>query len=117
MQEALNAVELVKNVLKRHYPTLKSLHPSQLLLDREIELPDGKAHYYEANNEIQPDSALEFYLQCGVQETRATVLVELLVQMLHEPFYSTLRTKEQLGKPIVDRIIFACIKVTFVENN
>ncbi len=90
-------MELVRSVLQRHYPTLKPLFPSQLIRDREVQLPEGRAYYYEAVNETHSNSALELYLQCGVQETRANMRLELLGQILHEPCFDTLRTKEQLG--------------------
>ena len=35
--------------------------------------------------------------QVGEENTRSNVLLELLSQILHEPCFDTLRTKEQLG--------------------
>ena len=39
----------------------------------------------------------EMYLQCGLEETRANMLLELAVQILKEPCFHALRTQEQLG--------------------
>ena len=37
-------------------------------------------------------------VQVGVESARTKMLLELLVQIVREPCFDTLRTKEQLGK-------------------
>ena len=41
--------------------------------------------------------SVELYFQVGLQETRNNALLELFCQMITEPAFDTLRTKEQLG--------------------
>jgi len=48
-------------------------------------------------NEEDVNSAIENYYQMGTTNTKDDVLLELLVHMLQEPFFSQLRTVEQLG--------------------
>lgn len=48
-------------------------------------------------NEFHKSSCAELYLQCGMQNDQANVYVDLVTQILSEPCYNQLRTKEQLG--------------------
>jgi insulysin len=57
----------------------------------------GKFYVFEAVNETQPNSAVEILLQTGAAEAENVVLLEILKQILCEPMFDTLRTKEQLG--------------------
>lgn len=69
----------------------------QLLMKREYKLDEGFAYRFETENEYHKSSCASLYLQCGVQNDRANVLIDLTSQILCEPCYNTLRTKEQLG--------------------
>lgn len=40
---------------------------------------------------------VEMYLQLGLEERRANMLLELATQILKEPCFNVLRTQEQLG--------------------
>ena len=42
-------------------------------------------------------SCIENYYQCGLQDTRQNMLLELFSQIINEDCYNQLRTKEQLG--------------------
>ena len=53
---------------------------------------------FEAENTTHSNSSLEVFFQTGVEEIRQNMLIELLMQILHEPCFDQLRTKEQLGK-------------------
>jgi nardilysin len=44
-----------------------------------------------------PNTAVDVYVQIGKDNVRDRVLVDLLVQILHEPFFDQVRTKEQFG--------------------
>lgn len=64
-------------------------------------------HYvYEAINEVHSSSSVETYYQCGVHETRANMLLELLADILAEPCFNYLRTQEQLGKFLIIVLLF-----------
>ena len=52
---------------------------------------------YRRENEVHPGSAIETYYQCGVQVTHSNMLLELFCQIISEPCFDILRTKEQLG--------------------
>jgi len=40
---------------------------------------------------------MELVFQTGLEEPRENMLLELLSQIMHEPFFDQLRTREQLG--------------------
>ncbi|KAF5827025.1 Metalloenzyme, LuxS/M16 peptidase-like protein [Dunaliella salina] len=59
----------------------------------------GLLHQAEARNPAEENAALEVYYQIGLAATcpRALALLDLADQLLCEPMYNQLRTKEQLG--------------------
>ncbi|XP_021361137.1 insulin-degrading enzyme-like isoform X2 [Mizuhopecten yessoensis] len=65
--------------------------------------------YYmcEETNQVHKSSSIEIYYQCGVQQTDANMLLELFIQIIGEPCFDILRTKEQLGY-----IVFSGIRRT-----
>jgi len=55
-------------------------------------------HYiFEVRNRLHRSSCSEIYYQCHLQSTHTNMLLELLVQIISEPCFNILRTKEQLG--------------------
>jgi insulysin len=49
-------------------------------------------------NEKEPNSALSYYCHVGdIADERLRARLGLLAEMMNEPFFNTLRTKEQLG--------------------
>lgn len=50
-----------------------------------------------ASNEVHATHCVEMYLQLGLEEKRANMLLELAAQILKEPCFNVLRTREQLG--------------------
>jgi insulysin len=48
-------------------------------------------------NNVHKSSCIEMYLQVGGQTTRNNMLLELFAQIISEPCFDVLRTKEQLG--------------------
>ncbi|XP_066923110.1 insulin-degrading enzyme-like [Clytia hemisphaerica] len=94
--EAIQISESIEQVLisKNHAcPML----PIQHMMSREYELPEGCCYLIENRNEIHEMSCILVYFQVGLMETRTNVLCELFSTMIKEPFFDTLRTKEQLG--------------------
>lgn len=96
--------------------------PSPLPLHRQVTLSDRSSFTFSVENEVHNSCCVEFYLQVstgtfihtfihsamhpahansrvqvGEENTKPNVLLELLSQILHEPCFDTLRTKEQLG--------------------
>ncbi|XP_011312074.1 insulin-degrading enzyme, partial [Fopius arisanus] len=100
--EALESVRLVQSKLtadptNRGNRTLVPLLPKQLLLYREINLEEGCHFLYEGENHHHKSSCTEVYYQSGLQSTDSDMQLELLVQIISEPCFTVLRTKEQLG--------------------
>lgn len=95
-EDALETVDVVERILKDRSKT-KPLLPAQLIRHREIQLPGGCSYLYEVENEVHSNSSVEIYYQCDLQATKSNVLLELFCQIIQEPCFNTLRTKEQLG--------------------
>ena len=60
-------------------------------------IDSGCNFLYCTKNEVHPTHCVEVYLQCGLEEIRANMLLELSTQLLKEPCFNVLRTQEQLG--------------------
>lgn len=95
--EALKVCETVENYFKRSHFQTRPISLSQHFRNREIQLIDGSNYAFETTNAVHQTKAIQIYLQIGVQETLTNVSLELVNQLLNEPFYNTLRTQEQLG--------------------
>lgn len=88
---------LVEQKLKSTNADTLPLLSRQLLLKREYKLITQESYRFETENEFHKSSCAELYLQCGMQSDTANVFIDLVSQILCEPCYNTLRTKEQLG--------------------
>ena len=87
----------------------RPLRPSQRPAHRALELPEGsevvlRSHPSTApplqkqhSNADESNSAVEVYLQVGIDERPRTMVLELVAQALTKPAYHQLRTVEQLG--------------------
>lgn len=68
--------------------------------DRTLRIPDNWSLLLteKAINIEEENSAVEIYIQCGLAtDPRTRALVDMVDQLMYEPCYDTLRTKEQLG--------------------
>ncbi|XP_034948180.1 insulin-degrading enzyme isoform X2 [Chelonus insularis] len=101
--EALETVKLVESELTGDSQNDKKsrimvpLLPQQLLLRREISLENGANFLYKIENKLHKSSCTEVYYQSGLQSTESNMHLELLAQIMSEPCFNILRTKEQLG--------------------
>lgn len=95
-EKALQLVQIVEDRLRSAF-NMSPLLPRQLLLNRELKLENGSNYLYEIENEAHKSSCIELYYQCGLQSKENNIKLELLAQILQEPCFSVLRTKEQLG--------------------
>uniref|UniRef100_A0A8C4NB61 Insulin-degrading enzyme n=2 Tax=Eptatretus burgeri TaxID=7764 RepID=A0A8C4NB61_EPTBU len=75
----------------------KALLPSQLIRYRQVQLPDRGWFVFQQKNEVHNNCGVEIYFQSDVQSTHDNMLLELVCQIIAEPCFHTLRTKEQLG--------------------
>lgn len=53
---------------------------------------------YQQRNEVHNNCGIEIYYQTDMQSTHDNMLLELFCQIVSEPCFNTLRTKEQLGE-------------------
>lgn len=92
-QRALDLANLVEQKLLTTNAMTLPLLSRQLLLKREYKLISGEQYIYETENQYHKSSCAELYLQCGVQTDRSNIFIDLVAQILNEPFYNQLRTK------------------------
>jgi len=95
-QDAQKQLELIVSTLREEAKT-QPLLPAQHRRLREVVLPDQTAYVYNRVNQVHASSSVELYYQVGLQETRTNAILELFCQIVNEPAFDTLRTKEQLG--------------------
>lgn len=95
-KRTLEYVKLVEDTLVKGFSS-KSLPESQRGKDREFALDPKTSICQTFTNEVHKTSSIETIYQVGVQNTRDNMLVELFIQLINEPCFDTLRTKEQLG--------------------
>ncbi|XP_063047624.1 insulin-degrading enzyme isoform X2 [Engraulis encrasicolus] len=95
-ESALGMIQMLEDTLIEHAHT-KPLLPSQLIRYREVQVPDGGWYVYQQRNEVHNNCGIEIYYQTDMQTTHDNMLLELFCQIIHEPCFNTLRTKEQLG--------------------
>ncbi|XP_059803576.1 insulin-degrading enzyme isoform X1 [Hypanus sabinus] len=95
-QTSLSIIQMVEDTLIQHAHT-KPLLPSQLTRYREVQLPDRGWFVYQQRNEVHNNCGIEIYYQTDMQNTHENMLLELFCQIISEPCFNTLRTKEQLG--------------------
>jgi len=64
---------------------------------REVAVGEGNSYVYKTKHEVRDISACEVCLQIGGQTDEINVMSMLLVQIIDDPCFDILRTKEQLG--------------------
>lgn len=95
--KATALASIVEQKLKTTNANTLPLLSRQLLLKREYKLVHQESYRFITENEFHKSSCAELYLQCGMQSDTANVYIDLVAQILCEPCYNQLRTKEQLG--------------------
>ncbi|XP_075906176.1 insulin-degrading enzyme isoform X2 [Nelusetta ayraudi] len=95
-ESVLGMIQMLEDTLIEHAHT-KPLLPSQLIRYREVQVPDGGWYVYQQRNEVHNNCGIEIYYQTDMQTTHDNMLLELFCQIISEPCFNTLRTKEQLG--------------------
>jgi nardilysin len=71
-------------------------HPQQFVL----QLPQsefGRTLRCPAKDPTDENTAVEVYFQVGKDNTQDRVMVDLLMEMIYEPLYDQIRTKDQFG--------------------
>lgn len=91
-KKALGVVDILEQHLTSSV-SMTPLLPRQLLLNRELQLEDGCNYLYNVENNIHKSSCVELYYQCGIQNTKNNMILELFAQIIQEPCFDNLRTK------------------------
>eukprot|EP01018_Ginkgo_biloba_P028828 Gb_06507 [translate_table: standard] len=116
--EAIAIASIFKN-----YLSLSALPTELRHKERILRLPDGISliHNASVKNELEENSVVELYFQieqdAGRESTRARAMGDLFEDIVQEPYFDQLRTKEQLGY-VVDcgvrmthRVLGFCFRV------
>lgn len=111
LEDALKLTDLTEKLL-----ATRTLPPSQWRIQRSMIVPDGSNYVY---SRMLPDPAninhaIEYVLHIGDiadRDRRARLL--LLDQMVHEPAFDRLRTKEQLGYVVFSNAIRSATRLSF----
>ncbi|CAK9808752.1 Insulin-degrading enzyme [Anthophora quadrimaculata] len=97
LSEAIETGRLIESKLVSTLPQMIPLLPRQLISHREIKLENGCHFLFTVKHKYYNTSCTQIYYQTGLQSTKSDMILELLAQILSEPCFTTLRTKEQLG--------------------
>lgn len=84
----LEATTGMKGMQKKHVPKQEVLIAPQNISHRII---------VPSIDPKEPNTAVEVYFQCGKDSIHDRVATDLLMQLMYEPLYDQLRTKEQFG--------------------
>ncbi|KAH8371843.1 hypothetical protein KR093_009062, partial [Drosophila rubida] len=96
-QQATDIAGRVNKRLEETNATKLPILARQMLKKREYKLLPGDSYLFEKENEFHMSSCTQLYMQCGAQTDHTNIMVNLVSQVLSEPCYDCLRTKEQLG--------------------
>lgn len=98
--EIIDFIESSVIVANRSVP----LHKYHHSVPREIVLEPGCSYSYEVINDIQKPKAINIYYQVSFDDLDDTSKLLLIGQILSEPFFDYLRTKEQLGYVVYTKL-------------
>ncbi|KAH9424396.1 hypothetical protein DERP_004580 [Dermatophagoides pteronyssinus] len=102
-KQVLDIMDFIqKNVIEpnRSIP----LHKYHQSVPREIVLEPGCSYSYEVINDIQKPKAINIYYQVSFDDIVETSKLLLIGQILSEPCFDYLRTKEQLGYVVYTKL-------------
>jgi len=114
-QEAIRIMENAEQILKSNCnphkqkrTTHKVVHlPHDELFQRALIIPESSNNIWitEVPNAEDPNSSLTYYMQIGDwNHPKSRVISVVLAQILEQPLFDDLRTKEQLGYHVESRI-------------
>jgi secreted Zn-dependent insulinase-like peptidase len=90
--------QLAKEMLLKATACLKAMQKKQFPKQEVIVTPPCSCNIVTPSIDPQePNTAVEVYFQCGKDDLMDRVTVDLLVQIMYEPLYDQVRTKEQFG--------------------
>ncbi|CAF1474908.1 unnamed protein product [Rotaria sordida] len=83
------------------------IYPSMWFNHRQLMLPEGCNYAYTMLNDGHCTEAITIYLQCFQQTLENNALIDVFAQLISEPCFEQLRTKEQLGYIVSAKIFSA----------
>ncbi|SCU88854.1 LADA_0E12420g1_1 [Lachancea dasiensis] len=89
----------IDEMIRTLAPDNLHIAPSKTIKPRSILLPQGHTYYYEHKlaDDKNLNSCIQHVTQLGVYSEELAAKASLLAQLIDEPAFNTLRTKEQLG--------------------
>lgn len=106
-KQSRELMNMTENILTKKCGT-RELFASQCKRYREVQIPDGCYYLYQAENNVHRSNSVCIYYQCGLQDTLSSVLLKLFLNIIDEPCFDILRTKEQLGYTVYSCFREAC---------
>ncbi|CAK8675757.1 unnamed protein product [Clavelina lepadiformis] len=103
-QDAIKLSDMVDKILQTKSKTIAYLE-SQVERFREVCIPAGTSYVHQHCHKVRDINAVDLYLQVGRQSTNHNVLLELLEQVMSEPCFNVLRTKEHLGYIVATSVV------------
>lgn len=94
INDANTAITLISNAAASSTGISKNKQPKQEVL---VVTPKQEVHHVIVVPTIdpqEPNTAVEVYIQCGKDNVEERVLIDLLAQVMYEPLFDQLRTKE-----------------------
>jgi len=93
-EEAVQIINMVEHVLT---DVAKTSPKSGQRRFQDLQIDDGKTYVYHQKHTVRDISACDNYYQVGGQSLDKCTKLTLLEQVINDPCFNVLRTKEQLG--------------------
>ncbi|CAG0887164.1 unnamed protein product [Cyprideis torosa] len=93
---------------ERRFKSSQCLLPCHLYRLRLIELREGSHMTFYRNHHVHKASCTLAYYQAFQSSVHNNVLIQLVHQIIREPAFTQLRTREQLGYIVHIRVVSAC---------
>jgi len=91
------AEDIMKIVESSLGPNVVALPRHAVNRGRQVALESKAVHHHIVENAIHKSSCIVTIFEVGSDQSRRNMLLELFSQIIREPCFNTLRTKEQLG--------------------
>ncbi|KAL7014553.1 hypothetical protein ACKWTF_016003 [Chironomus riparius] len=96
-ERALKLAEIVEDRLNKARRSNKMMIVLAQNTVRERKLNDGDFYTFQTANNYHKYNCISLFIQCGLQDDKSNVLLDLILQIIRAPFFDILRTKEQQG--------------------
>ncbi|GAU94160.1 hypothetical protein RvY_05985 [Ramazzottius varieornatus] len=96
---------LMMDIVETALTSVQAKPASKTDRQRLVNIAEGSDLVYHRENDVHKSSSVTTYYQCAFENPRLNMLLELFEQIVNEPCFDILRTKEQLGY-----IVFSSVK-------